>query len=78
MRATVWTLAIDRWAVSVSYTHLDVYKRQIECKPFKKTHHEQLKLVTSFGWIDFDRLRGLEQDIRDLLDQAGELSLIHI
>ena len=31
--------------------------RAIECKPFKKTHHEQLKLVTSFGWIDFDRLR---------------------
>ena len=34
--------------------------RAIECKPFKKTHHEQLKLVTSFGWIDFDRLRGVE------------------
>ena len=46
--------------------------RAIECKPFKKTHHEQLKLVTSFGWIDFDRLRGVEQDIRDILDQAGE------
>ena len=46
--------------------------RAIECKPFKKTHHEQLKLVTSFDWIDFGKLNGIEQDIRDILDQAGE------
>ena len=46
--------------------------RAIECKPFKKTHEEQLKLVTSFDWIDFGKLNGIEQDIRDILDQAGE------
>lgn len=46
--------------------------RAIECKPFKKTHAEQLKLVTSFDWIDFDRLKGLEQEIRNVLDQAGD------
>ena len=46
--------------------------RAIECKPFKKTHEEQLKLVTSFDWIDFGKLKGIEQDIRDILDQAGE------
>lgn len=28
--------------------------RDITCKPFKKHHIEQLKLVSSFGWIDFD------------------------
>ncbi|MDE6260446.1 MAG: excisionase [Oscillospiraceae bacterium] len=44
----------------------------IECKPFKKTHAEQLKLVSSFDWIDFDRLSGSEQEIQAILDQAGE------
>lgn len=44
----------------------------IECKPFKKTHEEQLKLVTSFDWLDFGRLTGIEDDIRQVLDQAGD------
>ena len=44
----------------------------VECKPFKKTHVEQLKLVSDFSWIDFDRLAGLEQELRAVLDQAGE------
>ena len=46
--------------------------RGIECKPFKKTHSEQLKLVTSFDWIDFRKLEGVEQEIREVFDQAGE------
>jgi len=28
----------------------------IVCKPFKKTHSDQIKLVSDFSWIDFDRL----------------------
>lgn len=44
----------------------------VECKPFKKTHAEQLKLVSDFGWIDFERLAESEQEIRAVLDQAGE------
>lgn len=46
--------------------------RGIECKPFKKAHEEQLKLVTSFDWVDFDRLQNVEDDLRAVLDQAGE------
>lgn len=46
--------------------------RGIECKPFKKTHEEQLKLVTSFDWLDFGRLNGMEDEIRQVLDQAGD------
>ncbi len=44
----------------------------VECKPFKRTHAEQLKLVSSFDWIDFDRLAGAEKEVRSVLDQAGE------
>lgn len=46
--------------------------RNVECKPFKKTHAEQLKLVTSFDWIDFGKLEGIEQEIRLIFDQAGD------
>lgn len=46
--------------------------RSIECKPFKKTHAEQLKLVTSFDWIDFGKLDGIEQEIRQVFDWAGD------
>ena len=37
--------------------------RNIICKPFKRHHEEQLKLVTSFDWIDFAKL----QDMRDII-----------
>lgn len=46
--------------------------RSIECKPFKKSHEEQLKLVSSFGWIDFDTLNGIDDEIRSILNSAGE------
>ena len=36
----------------------DILKeREIICKPFKKSHDEQLKLVSSFDWIDFRLLQ---------------------
>ena len=31
-----------------------------------------MKLVSDFGWIDFDRLAESELEIRAVLDQAGE------
>ena len=46
--------------------------RGIECKPFKRTHEEQLELVTSFNWLDFDKLYGLEDEMHTTFDRAGE------
>ena len=46
--------------------------RGVECKPFKKTHAEQIKLVTSFDWLDFGKLNGVEDEIREVFDQARE------
>ena len=46
--------------------------KNVECKPFKKSHDEQLKLVTSFAWIDFSKLAGIDEDIRRIFDEAGE------
>lgn len=42
----------------------------IVCKPFKKTHFEQLRLVTSFDWIDFDALKNIDNEILGILSDA--------
>ncbi len=49
-------------------------ERDIECKPFKKHHAEQLKLVSDFSWIDFDRLADVDELIIKTLsaDDAKE------
>ena len=41
------------------------------CKPFKNHHEEQLKLVTDFNWIDFDRLSDVRQLIVETLSAEG-------
>jgi len=43
----------------------------IDCKPFKTNHEEQLSLVTSYAWIDFDSLKNIEDDIRNVFKGAG-------
>ena len=40
---------------------------ETECKPFKKHHDEQLKLVSSFEWIDFDKLSDVSYMITEIL-----------
>ena len=35
----------------------------IICKPFKKTHGEQLSLVSSFEWLDLSALDNIDDDI---------------
>ena len=41
--------------------------KDITCKPFKKHHEEQLKLVSSFEWIDFEKLSDIKKDIREVM-----------
>lgn len=46
--------------------------RNITCKPFKRTHQDQLRLVTSFDWLDLSKLGGIDQDIREVFAGAEE------
>ena len=39
----------------------------VESKPFKRKHGEQLKLVSSFDWLDISMLDGIEDDILNIL-----------
>lgn len=46
--------------------------RNITCKPFKKTHQDQLRLATSFNWLDLSKLSSVDQDIREVFAGAEE------
>lgn len=37
------------------------------CKPFKKSHSEQLRLVSSFDWLDTSKLDNIETEIMNIL-----------
>lgn len=44
---------------------------EYNCKPFKKHHEEQLKLVSSFDWIDFSRLSDVREVISGILSDEN-------
>lgn len=43
---------------------------RINCKPFKKFHEEQIKLVNSYDWLDLSKLRGLDEEFREILGDS--------
>lgn len=51
---------------------------EIICKPFKKSHGEQLRLVSSFDWLDFDKLNGVESEIYELLTEQKVIPYVGI
>ena len=40
---------------------------KLQCKPFKNTHEEQIKLVSSFEWLDISKLNEIEEEFRELV-----------
>ena len=46
-------------------------EKDIVCKPFKNHHAEQLKLVTDFSWINFERLEDVDRLIERVLTAEG-------
>lgn len=46
------------------------------CKPFKKHHEEQLKLVSSFAWINFGALSDVSDLIRETLSNEQAVDFI--
>lgn len=52
-------------------THIMGRTKTLDCKPFKKNHEEQLKLVKSFDWLNLDQLDGFEDEVRQLF--AGSI-----
>jgi len=51
-------------------------ERDVVCKPFKKHHTEQLQLVSSFDWIEFDALLDVGDLIREILSDRQSLDFV--
>ncbi len=50
--------------------------KEVTCKPFKKTHDDQLKLVASFDWIDFSQLKDFDAEVYEILSDPNTASYI--
>ena len=50
--------------------------KSVTCKPFKNHHEEQLKLVSSFEWIDFAKLKDVGELIRSVFDDERAAQFI--
>ncbi len=46
---------------------------RVECKPFRKTHEEQIKLVDDLTWFDLAALTGLEEEIETIFSKSEEV-----
>ncbi len=44
-------------------------------KPFKNTHYEQIKLVSSFDWLDLKLLKGVDEEIAGILKDSPFIDL---
>ncbi len=62
-----------------------IAEHDVVCKPFKKHHTEQLKLVSSFEWIDFMQLKDVgamiteifsEEKAKDLIDKKRVAAIV--
>ncbi|MCD8021450.1 MAG: HipA domain-containing protein [Lachnospiraceae bacterium] len=59
---------------SLGYDKMPVQMRsekEVVCKPFKNHHIEQLKLVTSFDWLDLSRLSDVGEFITDVFSDEN-------
>lgn len=41
---------------------------KVPCKPFKTDHEEQIRLVSSFNWLDLSALKGIDEDFHEILN----------
>ena len=59
---------------SLGYDKLPVKMRSEDeyiCKPFKKHHAQQLRLISSFAWIDFEKLGDIREIITGIMTADG-------
>ncbi|MFZ3129898.1 MAG: HipA domain-containing protein [Desulfosporosinus sp.] len=64
--APIYDSGTSLWFESpVSMIHPTAAK--LPCKPFKTSHSEQIKLVTSFDWVSLAALHGIDEEFREIV-----------
>ncbi len=51
-------------------THLIQPKGEVSSKPFRSKHTEQIELVSTFEWMEFEKLKGIEEEYIELLRES--------
>lgn len=54
------SLWFDKPTMMIGSTH------RVTSKPFKNSHDEQIKLVSSFDWLNLNALAGIDEELREL------------
>lgn len=49
---------------------------RINCKPFKKLHEEQIKLVNSYDWLDLSKLHGVDEEFREIVGDSEFIDVV--
>ncbi len=57
-------------------TEKNIPYTDVKCKPFKKTHSEQLRLVSDLKRFDFSRLDGIEDEIKEIMTSENSGNFI--
>ena len=55
-------------------TQIKAGAREAVCKPFKDNHADQIKLVSSFDWLDFDKLYAASEELNEILKGSEFIS----
>jgi hypothetical protein len=67
--APIYDSGTSLWFASpVSRIHPAAAK--LPCKPFKTSHSEQIKLVTSFDWVNLPALYGIDEEFREIVKDS--------
>lgn len=49
-------------------------EEEIEAKPFKAVQSKQIRLVSSFGWLDLSKLKGFEEEAAEVFAKSDTIS----
>jgi len=63
--APIYDCGTSMWCNEPTAMIRPLYK--LPSKPFKSDHTEQIKLVTSFEWIDLQTLLGIDEEFREII-----------
>ncbi|MCL2845383.1 MAG: hypothetical protein FWE23_08040 [Chitinivibrionia bacterium] len=65
--APIYDSGTSMWCKELALT---APSAQLESKPFRSKHENQIKLVKDFSWLNLDTLDGIEDEFAEILSKA--------
>lgn len=70
--APVYDSGTSMW-FNIPTQNIKAGARDIGSKPFKTNHDDQIRLVDDFSWLDFDKLKGIDEEFAGILENAPQI-----